>query len=41
MARFTHKVTGVVVSVADEKVLGSDWEPDDKPKRTSKKSDEK
>lgn len=25
MARFTHKVTGVVVSVADDKMLGSDW----------------
>ena len=41
MARFTHKVTGVAVSVSDKKVLGSDWEPEDKPKRSAKKSDEK
>lgn len=39
MARYTNKVTGVHVSVADEKVLGSDWEPDEKPKRTAKKAD--
>lgn len=41
MARYTNTVTGVHVSVADEKVLSSDWEPDEKPKRTNKKADEK
>lgn len=41
MARYTNKVTGVHVSVADEKVLSSDWEPVEKPKRTTKKTDDK
>lgn len=27
MARYKHASTGVVVSVRDDKVLGSEWEP--------------
>ena len=42
MTRFTHKVTGVVVSVDDDKELSSDWEREgDKPKRAGKKTDDK
>ncbi|QMU97839.1 hypothetical protein FVO59_11955 [Microbacterium esteraromaticum] len=34
MARFTHRVSGVVVSVADEKVLGSDWRAEGETERS-------
>lgn len=42
MARFTHKVSGVRVTVADGKQLGSDWEAEKpktepKPKQAGKK----
>lgn len=43
MAEFTHEVTGVRVTVADGKELGSDWAPveAEKPKRPVKaKSDD-
>jgi hypothetical protein len=43
MTRLSNSVTGVVVSVSDEKAsrLGADWVPVEKPapKRTNKKSD--
>lgn len=32
MARFTHKVSGVRVAVADGKALSNEWEPAEKPK---------
>ncbi|WP_274543251.1 hypothetical protein [Microbacterium sp. HSID17254] len=42
MARYRNVVSGVIVSVPDEKELGSDWEREgDKPKRTSKTQSEK
>lgn len=45
MTRLRNSVTGVVVSVSDEKAnrLGSDWAPVEipVPKRTSKKPDVK
>ena len=43
MARMRNKVTDSVVNVTDEKAkrLGSEWEPADAPKRTSKKADSK
>lgn len=43
MARYTHVATGVKVSVSDDKTLGSDWTPEaaEKPKRTTKKTDDK
>lgn len=43
MARYTHASSGVKVSVADDKTLGSDWTPAEaeKPKRTTKKTDDK
>lgn len=42
MTDYTHKDTGVRVSVADDKVLGSDWAPveAEKPKPRSKKTNE-
>lgn len=42
MARYKNAVTGVIVSVSDEKELSSDWELEgEKPKRTTKKSEDK
>lgn len=43
MPRLTNSETGAVVNVADEKAerLGAPWVFEGKPKRTSKKSDEK
>jgi hypothetical protein len=42
VARYRNAVTGVVVSVDDEKELSSDWELEgDKPKKATKKQDEK
>lgn len=42
MARYKNAVTGVTVSVSDEKELSSDWELEgEKPKRTTKKSEDK
>lgn len=38
MARFTHKVSGVTVVVADGKQMGSDWAAEKpKPKTEPKK----
>lgn len=37
MARFKHTVTGVVVSVDDEKTLSAEWEPVDVEKRRGRK----
>jgi len=41
VAEYTHKVSGVRVSVDDSKALGSDWEPveTEKPKPRTKKSE--
>lgn len=37
MARFTHKVSGVRVTVADGKQMGSEWEAEKaKPKQEPK-----
>jgi len=43
MARFRNVNSGAVVSVREDKVLGTEWEPADKPapKRTTKKAAEK
>ena len=40
MARFKSAVSGVVVSVSDEtaELIGSEWEPADESKRTSRAS---
>lgn len=35
MADYRNKTSGVVVSVADGKALGDEWEPAGKPKPTA------
>lgn len=44
MARYRNVNSGAVVSVREDKVLGTEWEPAEKPapaKRTTKKADAK